>query len=77
MISISQQGLEPAECPVQPEHLFVAERLGAGQDGAGPLVHGGHRRFSSSVKVMIRSVRISSISVPSKSSPGLSGAIWG
>ena len=33
--------------------------------------------FSSSVRVMIRSVRISSISVPSKSSPGLSGAIWG
>src|SRR5580692_67529 len=33
--------------------------------------------FSSSVKVMMRSVSISSISVPSKRSPGLSGAISG
>ena len=32
-------------------------------------------RFSSSVSVMIRSVRISSISVPSNKAPGLSGAI--
>src|SRR5580698_2562430 len=33
--------------------------------------------FSSAVRVMIRSVRISSISVPSNRAPGLSGAIWG
>src|SRR6185437_468485 len=34
-------------------------------------------RFSSSVKVMMRRERISSISVPSNKSPALSGAIWG
>src|SRR5579864_40365 len=34
-------------------------------------------RFSSSVIVIMRSARISSISVPSKRSPGLSGAICG
>ena len=34
-------------------------------------------RFSSSVRVMIRKERISSISVPSNRSPALSGAIWG
>src|SRR6266568_3406269 len=33
--------------------------------------------FSSSVSVMIRKLRISSISVPSKRAPGLSGAICG
>src|SRR5277367_3963538 len=34
-------------------------------------------RFSSSVRVMMRSDSISSISAPSNKSPGLSGAIWG
>ena len=53
----------------------VAMLLGNGGDPRASVLR--ISRFSSSVRVKIRNARISSISVPSNRSPGLSGAIWG
>ena len=55
----------------------VGQAFGSFQNFARAVVGCRISRFSSSVMVMMRSARISSISVPSNKSPGLSGAICG
>ena len=66
-----------AQDPVQPHEVGLAQLLGALQQLSGPFVARSISRFSASLSVRIRSESISSISVPSKKSPGLSGATVG
>ena len=68
---------ESADRAVQPQQLLARQRLGPRQQAPARSSTAAISRFSSSVSVRMRSVSISSISVPSKKSPGLSGATCG